>query len=96
MKLLVSPQASRDLEAIADYIAEHNPYAALKVVDVIEHGLQKLIAHPFSGMPREDIGAGIRHVVAGRYLALYRVADEAVVVLRVLHGRRRIDPDALG
>nr|WP_287305440.1 hypothetical protein [Mesorhizobium sp.] len=41
-----------------------------------------LTLHPFSGAPREDIAPGIRHLVFGEYLTLYRVG-EAVEILRV-------------
>ncbi|MER8438263.1 type II toxin-antitoxin system RelE/ParE family toxin [Mesorhizobium sp. M1312] len=44
---------------------------------------------------REDIAAGIRHLVVGEYLTLYRVGEDAVEILRVLHGRRNIEADDL-
>jgi toxin ParE1/3/4 len=50
-----------------------------------------LAAFPHSGAPRDDIAAGIRHIVVGEYLTFYRVDPEAVEILRVLHGRRNID-----
>ncbi|MER9771973.1 type II toxin-antitoxin system RelE/ParE family toxin [Mesorhizobium sp. M0220] len=49
-----------------------------------------LTLHPFSGAPREDIAPGIRHLI-GEYLTLYRVREEAIEIVRVLHGRRKID-----
>ena len=39
---------------------------------------------------RDDIRPGLRHLVAGRYLILYRVDAAVVRILRVLHGRWRI------
>jgi toxin ParE1/3/4 len=41
-------------------------------------------------MARQDIAAGIRHLVVGEYLALYHVTEDAVEIVRVLHGRRNI------
>ncbi|WP_292312124.1 type II toxin-antitoxin system RelE/ParE family toxin [Mesorhizobium sp.] len=54
-----------------------------------------LTLHPFSGAPREDIAPGIRHLIVGEYLTLYRVGEGAVEILRVLHGRRNIEADDL-
>nr|WP_255699414.1 type II toxin-antitoxin system RelE/ParE family toxin [Luteimonas sp. Y-2-2-4F] len=51
---------------------------------------QQLLAHPHSGMARDDIGDGIRHLVVGRYLTLYRTTIDGIEIVRVLHDRRRI------
>ncbi|WP_366929932.1 type II toxin-antitoxin system RelE/ParE family toxin [Mesorhizobium sp.] len=54
-----------------------------------------MATYPFSGASREDIAPGIRHLVVGEYLTLYRVGEDSVEILRVLHGRRRIEADDL-
>ncbi|WP_353843334.1 type II toxin-antitoxin system RelE/ParE family toxin [Mesorhizobium sp.] len=56
---------------------------------------QQLTTYPFSGAQREDIAPGIRHLVVGEYLTLYRVGEDAIEILRVLHGRRNIEADDL-
>ncbi|RWM92525.1 MAG: type II toxin-antitoxin system RelE/ParE family toxin [Mesorhizobium sp.] len=95
MKYRLLPQAVIDLELIGDYIAERNPDAAIRLVDILESRWDLLTLHPFSGAPREDIAPGIRHLVVGEYLTLYRVGEDAVEILRVLHGRRNIEADDL-
>jgi toxin ParE1/3/4 len=60
------------------------------VLDAIEARWSQLAAHPLSGPARDDILPALRRLVAGRCLALYRIAAAAVRILRVLHGRRRI------
>jgi toxin ParE1/3/4 len=95
VKYGLRPQALIDLEDIGDYIAERNPNAAVRLVDTLEGRWNLLTLHPFSGAPRDDIAPGIRHLVVGEYLTLYRVGDEAIEILRVLHGRRRIEADDL-
>ncbi|MDX8479457.1 type II toxin-antitoxin system RelE/ParE family toxin [Mesorhizobium sp. VK24D] len=52
-------------------------------------------AYPLSGPPRDDIASGIRHLIVGEYLTLYRVSGDAIEILRVLHGRRQIGADDL-
>lgn len=89
MNLRISPRAVADLEAIALYVATDNPRAALALIEAIERRLRQLCEHPYSGLLREDIAPGVRHLVAGRYLAFYRVTPETVEVLRILHGARR-------
>ncbi|RWO56545.1 type II toxin-antitoxin system RelE/ParE family toxin [Mesorhizobium sp.] len=91
MKYRLLPQAVIDLERIGDYIAEHNPDAAIRLVNILERRWDLLTLHPFSGAPREDIAPGIRHLVVGEY----RVGEDAVEILRVLHGRRNIEANDL-
>ncbi|WP_328839019.1 type II toxin-antitoxin system RelE/ParE family toxin [Methylobrevis albus] len=88
-------RADEDLIEIWLHIATVDPEAADRVLDAIERRWQQLAQHPLSGMPRHDIAAGIRHLVAGQYLTLYRVHAEGVEIVRILHGRREINPDAV-
>ncbi|MGX5800979.1 type II toxin-antitoxin system RelE/ParE family toxin [Bradyrhizobium sp. Arg314] len=96
MKYRLLPQALIDLEAIGDYIADHNPNAAIRFVETLQRRWDLLTLHPGSGAPRDDILPGIRHLVVGEYLTFYRIGDNAIEILRVLHGRRRIEAEDLG
>ncbi len=55
-----------------------------------------MASFPSSGAPRDDIASGIRHLVVGDYLTLYRVNDDAIEILRVLHGHRNIEAEDVG
>ena len=92
MKYRLLPQAVVDL----DYIAGHDPWAAIRLVDALERRWDLLTLHPFSGAPRDDIAPAIRHLVVGDYLTLYRVGDDAIEIIRVLHGKRKIEADDPG
>lgn len=86
--------ASSDLEAIADYIAQDNPDSAAAVVLRVLDALDLLGTFPDVGrLGRVD---RTREAVLARtpFVAAYRVRDDTVEVLRVLHGARRW-PDAL-
>ncbi|MDX8453882.1 type II toxin-antitoxin system RelE/ParE family toxin [Mesorhizobium sp. VK9D] len=96
MKYRLLPQALIDLEAIGDYIAGHNPNAAIRFVETLQRRWDLLTLHPESSAPRDDILPGIRHLVVGEYLTFYRIGDNAIEILRVLHGRRRIEAEDLG
>ncbi len=88
-------QADEDLIEIWLGIALHDPRSADRQLDFIERRFDQLGRHPMSGVAREDVGSGIRHLIAGRHLVLHQVLDEHVLIVRVLDGRRRIDADAL-
>lgn len=88
-------RAEEDLIAIWQHIAHDSEAAADRLLDRIEARWQQLATYPYSGAPRDDIAPGIRHLVVGEYLTLYRVGEDAVEILRVLHGRRKIEADDL-
>lgn len=96
MKYRLLPQAAIDLESIGDYISGHDPRAAVRFVDTLERRWDLLTLPPFSGAPRDDIAPGIRHLVVGDYLTLYRVGGDAIEILRVLHGHRNIEASDIG
>ncbi|AGB45776.1 plasmid stabilization system protein [Mesorhizobium australicum WSM2073] len=99
MKLLPidrSARAEEDLVAIWLHIAGNNEAAADRLLDRLAARWRQLSTYPFSGAPRDDIAPGIRHLIVGEYLTLYRVGGDAIEVLRVLHGRRNIEANDLG
>jgi toxin ParE1/3/4 len=77
-RLVVTPQASRDLIDLSTYIARSSPRAAA------------LADNPYLGMARPDIGEGVRHFPVGDYLILYRALDDGAEIVRYIHGRRRL------
>lgn len=95
LSIIRTDRADEDLIEIWTTIATENPNTADRVLDAIEARWQQLARHPYSGMARDDIAAGVRHLVASQYLTLYRVTHEYVEIIRVLHGRRKIDRDAV-
>lgn len=89
-RLVRSLLADEDLIDIWLWIAKDDPAVADRVLDAIALRWQQLLAHPHSGVARDDIGAGIRHLVIGRYLTLYRTTIDGIEIVRVLHGRRKV------
>jgi toxin ParE1/3/4 len=77
------------------YIAADNISAADRVLDAIEARWENLARHPCSGVARDDIAPGIRHLVSGEYLTLYRLSGGAIEIVGVLHGRRKNPPKSL-
>jgi toxin ParE1/3/4 len=95
VRLIRTATYRADLEAIVDYIAAENPRAALAVWDEIERQVERLAAYPHSG--RIGRIEGTRELVVNQtpYIVGYRVSEDAVFILRVLHGARQW-PDKIG
>lgn len=90
LSIIRTDRADEDLIEIWSYIAVDNIAAADRVLDAIEARWHNLARHPYSGLARDDIAPGIRHLVSGEYLTLYRLTGSAVEIIRVVHGRRKI------
>ena len=87
----ISAAARVDLLDIALRIAEHSPDRAFTYVDEIEAKAHRIGDFPHAGPPRFHWGADVRIAIHGPYLLVYRVRDETVQVLRVVHGARNLD-----
>ena len=86
-----SSRAETDLEAIADYIAADNLDAAIRWSDDISRTFELLANHPLLGEDVSDLQLGTRRQVFVNYLIFYRPTDDGIVVVRVLHGSRKIE-----
>jgi toxin ParE1/3/4 len=91
MKVRLTPEAKADLEGIGDRIAERNPARAVTYVGELRERALRIGEFPHAGPPRPQWGEGIRIAVHGKYLIVYRVRDETVQILRVVHGARDLD-----
>jgi toxin ParE1/3/4 len=57
----------------------------------LRHRCARIGEFPHAGPPRPQWGEGVRIGVHGKYVIVYRVRDETVHVLRVVHGARDLD-----
>ena len=87
-RLFRSRRARQDLIDIWDHIAADNPDAADVLLDRIDEGCLGLAEHPRLGPARDDIRPGLRYLIVGDYIILYRIVGEDVEIVRVVHGRR--------
>ena len=80
--------AIRDAQQAWDYIAADNEMAANRIVDTVEKSAQMLDRFPRIG--RMGIEKGTRELVVPRtpYKLVYRIRDEGIEILRVIHGKR--------
>ena len=89
MALRLRPEAEADIEAIALYIAEDSPSAALRWYGEMYAHCQRIAEMPGMGVARPDVRPDLRTFPVGNYLILYRQPDDGAEVVRVVHGARR-------
>ncbi|NEP45350.1 MAG: type II toxin-antitoxin system RelE/ParE family toxin [Okeania sp. SIO2H7] len=79
----------RNLENVENYISQNNPEAATQVIVKIRSSVNQLAAYPYMG--REGRVEGTRELVISQtpYIVVYRVRQETVEILRVLHSASR-------
>ena len=91
LPLIRSAQSEHDLIAIWRYIAADNPKAATRLLEKIDRRIESLARHPFLGEHQPQFGENTRRIIEGKYLIFYDVLPDAVHVLRVFHGARKLD-----
>ena len=92
MRVLYSSDVESDLDAIADYIAIDNPRRAVSFIAEIHAAIARIGKGPLLYQLRPDIGPDARLAAVGRYVILFRSADDAVYIERVVYGGRDLSP----
>lgn len=94
----ITASAERDVRAIRDFIARDKPQAAGKWARSIERKIRSLKSMPqrHEVIPEaQDLGVEYRHILFGNYRTIYRIEDDRVIVLRVIHAARLLDQSVL-
>ncbi|MCF8504043.1 MAG: type II toxin-antitoxin system RelE/ParE family toxin [Caulobacter sp.] len=89
MRVVLTDEAQRDLEDIGDYIARDSPVRARTFVSELLASARRIGETPrgFPLVPRYE-RFGVRRRVHGAYLIFYRLEDDHVSILHILHGAR--------
>jgi toxin ParE1/3/4 len=91
MNIIWRRAAEADLDGVFEYVLQSNPAAALRLYETIRRQVERLADYP--GLGRAGRVEDTRElVIAGTpYLVAYTVDRriDAVVILRVLHGRQQ-------
>ena len=83
MIVVWSLPAKDDLTAIADYIAAHD------VIDRIDSAVGRLADHPRLGRPGRIEGTRELVIPGLPYIVVYRIGQDRVHILRILHAARK-------
>ena len=89
MQLHWSEEAANDLERIANYLFEQTPQHAPELVRSIYGAPHPLLSFPRRGRPGKK--EGTRELVLSPlpYIVVYRIAGEAIHIIRILHGAQK-------
>jgi toxin ParE1/3/4 len=84
--------ASRDLEAILDYIAEQSSIdRAEAFLKQVNSKCQRLTQFPALGRKRDELAAGVRSLPVDAYLIFYRLIEDGIEILRVVSGYQDLE-----
>jgi toxin ParE1/3/4 len=96
VQILRRPKFADDLTEAYAYLAENSPTAADRLLDAVEATASLIAAFPEIGRRRDELRPGVRsfRVRGFPHLVLYRLAEDAIVLLRCLHGARNLETEA--
>lgn len=89
LKLVWTKLAIEDLDNAYDYIAATNPGAAADIIERIEKAIAALRLTPGMGRPGRVNGTRELVVTGTPFIVPYRVAEERIEIIAVIHAARR-------
>ena len=88
----ITPLASQDIEAIADYLAKQSSLTtAENFLQSLNSTLKRLAKFPELGRKRDELYPGLRSLPYKSYLIFYRLSDEAIEIFRVVSGYQDLE-----
>jgi addiction module RelE/StbE family toxin len=95
MKVYWTQNAIEHLVNLYEYIALNSPTYAVRMVDKITRRSEQIAEHPLSGRKVPEYDAeDIRELIENPYRIIYRIKQDQIYVLAVIHGSRLL-PDEL-
>jgi toxin ParE1/3/4 len=98
-RLVVTADAEGDLSKILSFLERKaGPIIAAEYGRRFRSTLERLVDLPETGAPRPSLGPNVRIGIVSPYVLIYEFmqADDRLILLRILHGRRNITRDLLG
>jgi toxin ParE1/3/4 len=90
--LVITTQATRDLQDIWEYIAEDNLRRADEFLEQIFEQFSLITDMPGVGRKRDELSPGLRSFPIGRYIIFYRRKGQTTIeITRVLGGERDLE-----
>ena len=95
MRVRWTVPAANQLQQIFEYIAAGNPDAAARVVRRIRNSIHQVARMPNAGRTRRVAGTREAVVPGTSYLVAYRILEDMIHVLAILHGAQEW-PESFG
>jgi toxin ParE1/3/4 len=94
MAYRLSRDAEMDLDEIWMHVAENSGAIEIdqRLIESITTRFDILSAYPELGRARDELREELRSHPVENYIIFYRIADDDVLILRVLYGRRDLGP----
>jgi toxin ParE1/3/4 len=91
--ILISPEAEDDLIQAAEYLDREtgNFVFGHRLHDEFDHILDLISENPSMGRARPELQNGMRGFPHGHYTIFWRLHDDTVEIVRVLHQRQDVE-----
>lgn len=90
-RIIVSPQAQRDLKDIRIYTLQSwGAHQADVYLSKIEDAFYSLLENPEAGRLRADVKLGYRSIVIEKHVLFYKIEKTEIHILGIPHGRMDI------
>jgi toxin ParE1/3/4 len=88
LKLDILPEAEDDIAAVLQYsLDQWGAQQSEKYGDELYKAIENLLLFPERGKSRPDIFDNARTLVLGKHVIYYRIDDQIITIVRVLHSR---------
>jgi len=86
MQVVITQKAREDLIGIGDYIAKDNMAAAAGFVLKLKNRCESIALAPQGYRSRPEFGPDMRSVVMQSYIIFYKLAEDRIRIMRIVHG----------
>ena len=91
MRIRWTPAAAADLQHLSDYLKDHHPHYQEPTLRKVFAAVQSLKEWPHRGRPGREEGTRELLFPPLPYIAVYRVQEQNIEVLRIYHGAQDRD-----
>lgn len=92
MRVIWSPTAERNLDAVWEYIAQDNLDAADRMSERLRAAAEHLIDYPHFGRVGRSRDSRELIVAGTPYILIYRIGRDRIDIVRILHSKQNWPP----
>ena len=88
---IISPEAIRDLDEIADYFVARNVEADERFIDEFTKKCHYLTQFSLMGRSYSQLRPYLRGIPLQNYIIFYRIANDGIEIMRIIRGDRDLE-----